>query len=387
MPSPSSPHAEVVVDLGAIRHNVRRLRELVSTGSPTGSSGPALMVVVKADGYGHGMVQVARAARQAGAEWLGVATGAEALALREAGDTGRVLCWLAGPGADFTGLIEADVDVTAYSVRQLAEIVRDARTTGRVARVQLKFDTGLSRGGAPREEWPALVAAARAAEQEGVARVTGLWSHLACSDEPDRPVNAAQVAAFAEACALAAEAGLEPEVRHLANSAAAILLPQTRLDLVRLGIAVYGLSPAPDLRTSEELGLVPAMTVRGSVVLTKDLAAGDGVSYGHTYVAPGPTRVALVPMGYGDGIPRHASSTAEVLVGGERGRVLGRICMDQFVVEAPEAEPGDDVVLFGPGSRGEPTATDWARWCDTINYEIVTRMGGRQTRVWVGEEA
>jgi alanine racemase len=382
MNSPQSPHAQVVVDLGAIRHNVERLRALVS---PTGRE--AMMVVVKADGYGHGMVPVARAARAAGAEWLGVATGAEALALREAGDTGPVLCWLAAPGADFAPLLEAGVDVSAYSVNQLEEIVDAARETGRRARVQLKFDTGLSRGGAPRAEWSPLVASARLAEQDGAIQVTGLWSHLACSDEPDHPANRAQVDAFDEACALAAVAGLKPQVRHLANSAAAILLPETRYDLVRLGIAVYGLSPAPDVVTAEELGLVPAMTVRASAVLTKELEAGDGVSYGHTFVAEHPTRVALVPMGYGDGIPRHASSTAEVLVGGVRGRVLGRICMDQFVVEAPGTDAVDDVVLFGTGAQDEPTATDWARWCDTINYEIVTRMGGRQTRVWVGNEA
>jgi alanine racemase len=384
MSSPPSPHAQVVVDLGAVRHNVGRLRELVSEGR---SEGPLAMVVVKADAYGHGMLPVARAARAAGADWLGVATGAEALALREAGDAGRILCWLAAPGADFTRLLEAEVDVSAYSVAQLDEIVSAAHETGRVARVQLKFDTGLSRGGAPRTEWSALADAARAAEQGGFVTVTGAWSHLACSDEPEHPANKAQVAAFEEALAVVAGAGLVPEVRHLANSAAAILLPGTRYDLVRLGIAVYGLSPAPDVRTAEEIGLVPAMTVRGSVVLTKELAAGDGVSYGHTFVAAEPLRVALVPMGYGDGIPRAASSTAQVLVGGARGRVLGRVCMDQFVVEAPAGEAGGEVVLFGPGTHGEPTATDWARWCGTINYEIVTRMGGRQTRVWVGDEA
>ncbi len=382
MTSPPSAHAQVVVDLGAIKRNVTRLREIVSGGT----SSPQLMVVVKADGYGHGMVQVARAARAAGAEWLGVATGAEALALRAAGDTGRVLCWLAIPGADYTHLIGEGVDVTAHSVTQLHEIAATARETGNLAWVQLKFDTGLSRGGAPRHEWQALVDAARADEQDGTIRVTGLWSHLACADEPDHPANAAQAAAFEEALGLAAEAGLEPEVRHLANSAGALLHPGARHDLVRLGIAVYGLSPAPEVTTSEDLGLVPAMTVAGTVVLTKELAPGAGVSYGHTFVATEPMRVALVPMGYGDGIPRHASSTAEVLAGGVRGRVLGRICMDQFVVEAPVAQPGDAVVLFGPGSTGEPTATDWARWCGTIDYEIVTRMGGRQSRIWVGDE-
>ena len=393
---PPSPHAEVVIDLGAVRHNVRRLRELVSA-SPDAAedaaagngttTAPKIMVVVKADGYGHGMVPVARAAREAGAEWLGVATGEEALALRDSGDDGRVLCWLAAPGADFGPLVEADVDVTAYSVSQLDDILRGAREADRVARVQLKFDTGLSRGGAPRSEWLALVTAARLAEEDGTARVTGLWSHFACSDQPDHPSNALQEASFAEACALADDSGLRPEVRHLANSAGALLLPSARHDLVRLGIAAYGLTPAPEVTSSSELGLVPAMTVRGTVVLAKEVAAGDGVSYGHTFVAAEPMRVALVPMGYGDGVPRHASSTAEVLVDGSRGRVLGRICMDQFVVEAPEVHAGDEVVLFGPGTRGEPTAQDWAEWCGTISYEIVTRMGGRQTRTWVDPEA
>jgi alanine racemase len=389
MSAPPSPHAQVVVDLGAIRRNVVRLRELVSTGSTTGdgsASAPAVMVVVKADGYGHGMVPVARAAREAGADWIGAATGAEALALRAAGDRGRLLCWLAAPGADYTELVAADVDVTASSVAQLEEIVRDARAVGTVARLQLKFDTGLSRGGAARADWAGLVQAGRSAEREGAVRVTGVWSHLASSDEPDHPANAAQTKAFEEVCGIVAEAGLRPEVRHLANSAGALLHPAMRYDLVRLGIAVYGLSPAPDVVSEDELGLEPAMTVRGSVVLTKELGAGEGISYGHTFVTEAPMRVALVPMGYGDGIPRHASSTAEVLVGGNRGRVLGRICMDQFVVEATAGDAGDEVVLFGPGTHGEPTATDWARWCDTINYEIVTRMGGRQTRVWVGDE-
>lgn len=384
MSSPPSPHAEVVVDLGAVRHNLRRLRDLVAEGV---ARPPAVMVVVKADAYGHGMLEVARTARDEGVDWLGVATGAEALALREAGDRGPLLCWLAAPGHDFAPLVAADVDVTASSIAQLEEVVRGAREAQVVARVQLKVDTGLSRNGAPRSEWLELCTAARRAQEEGVVRVTGLWSHFACADEPDHPANAVQKAAFLEASALAEDAGLRPEVRHLSNSAGALLHPDARLDLVRLGIAVYGLSPAPDVVTSEELGLVPAMTVRGSVVLTKELAPGDGVSYGHTFVAEEPMRVALVPMGYADGIPRHASSTAEVQVSGVRGRVLGRICMDQFVVEAPEAHAGDQVVVLGPGTHGEPTATDWARWCATIDYEIVTRMGGRQTRVWVDEGA
>jgi alanine racemase len=370
----SSPdaRAEIVVDLGAIRHNVARLRELVAPA--------ALMVVVKADGYGHGMVPVAAAARAAGADWLGVATLDEAAALRAAGDRGRLLCWLAVPGEDYRPAIEGDVDVTAYTVEQVRAVAAAARAVGTVARLQLKFDTGLSRGGASRPDWAALVAAA--ADADGV-EVTGLWSHLACSDEPKHPANEAQEQAFVEALAVAEAAGLEPEVRHLANSAGALLRPSARFDLVRCGIAAYGLTPAPAEVGSRELGLVPAMTVRGRLALAKDLPAGAGVSYGHQYVTDRPTHVALVPMGYADGVPRHASNVAAVQVGGRRAEVLGRICMDQFVVHAPHAAAGDEVVLFGTGDEGEPTAQDWAEWCGTISYEIVTRIGGRQHRRWV----
>jgi alanine racemase len=379
MNAPSSAHAEIVVDLDAIRGNVRRLRELVSANGTQ----PALMVVVKADGYGHGMIEAASAARDAGAEWLGVATHDEAAALRRAGDSGRILCWLAAPGEDYARSVAAGIDVSAYTVEQL-RAVADA-VADEPARVQIKVDTGLSRGGAPRSTWEDVFAAARAEEERGRVRVTGIWSHFACSDEPDHPANDQQEKAFREALDLAAAAGLQPEVRHLANSAGALLRPSSRFDLVRVGIASYGLSPAPAVVTAAGLGLRPAMTVVGRVVMGKDLVAGEGVSYGHTFVTDRPTHVALVPMGYGDGIPRHASSTAEVLVGGRRGRVLGRICMDQFVVEAPAGVgAGDEVVLLGPGDHGEPTAQEWAEWCGTISYEIVTRIGGRQRRTWLG---
>ena len=232
----------------------------------------------------------------------------------------------------------------------------------------------------------ALFEAARKAEVAGDATVTGVWSHFACSDEPDHPANDAQETAFREALVLAADAGLDPGVRHLANSAGALLRPSARFDLVRFGIAAYGLSPAPEVVTSEQLGLEPAMTVRARTVMVKDLAPGAGVSYGHTFVADRPMHVALVPMGYGDGIPLHASSRAAVQIGEQRCPVLGRICMDQFVVDAPAAAAGDDVVVFGPGLHGEPTAQEWAEWCGTISYEIVTRIGGRQRRVWVDSD-
>lgn len=380
-PSPA-PRAEIVVNLEAIRHNVRRLRELVSQGGDA----PAFMAVLKADAYGHGVVQVARAAREAGADWLGVATPEEALELRAAGDTGRLMCWVHVLGDDLGPAIAADVDVSAHTAAQVRAIAESARSLGRRARVHLKVDTGMSRGGASPADWPAVLTEAVLAERDGSLTVAGIFSHLACADQPDHPTNDAQEQVFRDAVAAAEELGLRPEVRHLANSAGALLRPSVRFDLVRVGIATYGLTPAPDVVSSEELGLVPAMTVRARILMGRRLAKGAGVSYGHTWVAPEETDVALVPIGYGDGIPRHASSTAQVQLNGRRADVLGRICMDQFVVGGAAGE-GDEVVLFGPGTDGEPTAQDWAEWCDTISYEIVTRMRGRQHRRWVNETA
>ena len=378
MSPPQVARAEIVVDLAAIRHNVRTLKRVV---------GPAqMMTVVKADGYGHGLVPSARAARDAGADWLGVATIDEALALRESGDPGRVLSWLGVPGEDYAMAVAAVVDVTAYSLAELDEIRAGAVAAGRSARLQLKVDTGLSRGGAPMAAWAEVVAAAREGERAGHWRVTGIWSHLACSDEPEHPANDAQERVFREALAIAEAAGLRPEVRHLANSAAAILRPSARFGLVRCGLASYGLDPAPGW--TPDLGLVPAMTARATLAMVKQVATGDGVSYGHTWVAEHDTTLGLVPVGYGDGVPRHASSSAETWVAGKRRPIRGRICMDQFVVDlcGDPAEAGDDVILFGPGRAGEPTAQDWADACETISYEIVTRIGGRMARRHVDDE-
>ncbi len=369
--------AEIVVDVEAIRRNVASLRARVA---------PALMMtVVKADGYGHGLVPAARAARQGGADWLGVAFLEEALALRAAGDEGPLLTWLAVPGEDYRPAVEAAVDLTAYSVAELEELAAAARDVGTTARVQLKVDTGLSRGGSPEPLWPDLVEAAARLEADGVLTVTGIWSHFACSDEPDHPANDAQEAAFRRALTVADAAGLTPQVRHLANSAAAVLRPSAHFDLVRCGIASYGLTPAPAVVSSEALGLVPAMTAQARLALVKRVPAGSGVSYGHTYLTARETTVGVVPVGYGDGIPRHASSTAPVLTAGARRTIAGRVCMDQFVLDLgddPAAE-GDPVVLFGTGADGAPTAQEWAEACGTISYEIVTRIGGRMTRRYV----
>lgn len=365
--------AEIVVDLAAVRHNVRAL---------AAHTGTAVMVVVKADGYGHGMLPVARAAREAGAAWLGAATLGEALALRSAGDTGRILTWLSVPGeAGLAEAVAAGIDVTAHGEQDLAAVADAVRRSGTPARLQLKIDTGLHRNGCPAEDWPALVSAARRGEVEGSWTVTGVWSHLACADEPGHPATGAQQAAFDLALAQAADAGLRPEVRHLANSAGAILHPGTRLDLVRVGLAAYGLHPAPG--HGPDLGLRPAMTARASLALVKRVEPGAGVSYGHTWVADRPTTLGLVPAGYGDGVPRHAGNRAEVDVLGRRSPLRGRVCMDQVVVEVPDhARAGDEVVLFGAAPH--PTAQDWAEACETISYEIVTRIGGRFARRWIG---
>ena len=374
----SRARAEIVVELPLISHNVRILRE--HTGVP-------VMAVVKADGYGHGMVPSARAARAGGAEWLGVATIDEALALRATGDTGRILSWLGVPGEDYAAAIAADVDVTAYSVAELSEIARAAAETG-PARVQLKVDTGLSRGGVALADWETVVAEAAAGELRGDWRVTGIWSHFASSDEPDDPANDEQEKAFLSALEVADEAGLRPEVRHLANSAAAILRPSSRFDLVRCGLACYGLDPAPG--HTPDIGLVPVMTARARLAMVKAVDAGAGVSYGHTWRATSATGLGLVPVGYGDGVLRHAGNRAEVLVGARRRPIRGRVCMDQFVVDLDDDRTpaaGDEVVLFGSGRLGEPTAQEWAEWCDTISYEIVTRIGGRFERRYVDEGA
>ncbi|MEU4351493.1 alanine racemase [Streptomyces sp. NPDC023838] len=368
--------ARAEIDLAALRANVRALRAR--------TPGAQLMAVVKADAYGHGAVPCARAAIEAGAAWVGTATPHEALALRAAGIGGRMLCWLWTPGGPWREAIEADIDVSVSGMWALEEAKEAARAAGAVARIQLKADTGLGRNGCQPADWPELVQAALAAPE---VRVTGLWSHFACADEPGHPSIAAQLTLFRELVAYAEKEGIQPEVRHIANSPATLTLPESHFDLVRTGIAMYGVSPAPELGTPGDFGLRPVMTLAASVALAKQVPAGHGVSYGHHYVTERETTLALVPLGYADGIPRHASGRGPVLVGGKVRTVAGRVAMDQFVVDldGDTVEPGADAVLFGPGDRGEPSAEDWARAADTIAYEIVTRIGSRVPRVYLNE--
>jgi alanine racemase len=364
---------EAVVDLSAIRANVASMK----AGTPAD-----VMAVVKADGYGHGLVPSARAAIEGGATWLGTAIVDEAVALRAAGIGVPLLSWLWTPAETdvVRRALAADVDLSASSVWQLDALIAGARETGRPARVHLKVDTGLSRNGSYVDDWPDLVAAAAKARAAGEIDVVGVWSHFAYADAPGHPTIARQLAAFDAALAVAARAGVEPHLRHIANSAATLTLPEAHFDLVRPGIAVYGLSPV-----AGQYGLVPAMTLRAGAAGVKRVRAGEGVSYGHEYTTTRATTLVLVPLGYADGVPRHAGNRGPVWINGERFAVAGRVCMDQIVIDVGDLDvaPGDPVVLFGPGRGGEPTAQDWADAAGTIHYEIVTRIGPRVQRVYV----
>jgi alanine racemase len=368
-------HAEALIDLDAVARNVGAMREHVR--------GTPVMAVVKADGYGHGMIPAAHAAVAGGAQWLGVVHEHEALALRQAGLTTRMLTLLGAPGAAHEAAIRADVDLTVDAVPLLDEIAAAAARAERPARVQLKVDTGMARGGATPPRWLSLVTAARAAEMDGNVRVTGIWSHLACADMPGHPSVDAQLARFTDAVTLAEAQGVRPEVHHLANTAAALDHPGTWFDLVRPGGAIYGLATIPGGAPD---WLRPAMTMRTRLTLVKRVPDGTPVSYGHTYVTRGESTLGLIPLGYAEGIPRHATGVIEMLARGKRWPIAGRVCMDLSVLDfgAEPAETGDEVVLFGPGDSGEPTAQQWADALGTVSYEIVTNFTGGVPRTYRG---
>lgn len=374
--TPTLPQAEAVVDLAAIEHNVRVLRE--SAGDA------AVMAVVKADGYNHGAVQVARAALRAGAGELGVTTLAEALELRAAGIDAPVLAWLHMVDADFGPAISQEVELGICSPRHLASVIAAAREVGKTATITVKVDTGLNRNGVSSTEWDQVVADIARARAEGAVRLRGVFSHLACADEPHHPVTDAQRERLEGAVADLKRAGLPPEVVHMSNSAATLTRPDLRFDMVRPGIAVYGLSPIPD---RGEFGLRPAMSLRTRVALVKKVAAGEGVSYGHQWTAPRDTTIALLPFGYADGLPRILSGRFEVQLGDERRPGVGRVCMDQVVVDlGPNGggvKEGDSAVFFGNGDLGEPHAQEWADKLETIHYEVVTGVRGRTVRTYV----
>ncbi|MEJ2868312.1 alanine racemase [Actinomycetospora sp. OC33-EN08] len=366
------PRAEVRIDLDAIRHNVRHLALL--------GDDAAVMAVVKADGYGHGAVDVARTALDAGARWLGVCTLEEAAELRTAGITAPVLSWLHLPEEDFSGAVATGIDLGVASRRDLAAVAAGARAAGRPARIHLKIDTGLSRNGCPPHAWGDLLEAVAGHAGAGEVDPVAVWTHFAHADAPAHPTIDVQTDRFDHAHAAATTRLGRPLLAHLANSAATLTRPDLHRDLVRPGIAVYGLDPV-----GGGVHLRPAMSLRARVALVKSVAAGEGVSYGHIWTTPTDRDLALVPVGYADGVPRLLGSTGRFTVGiaGRRRPVVGRVCMDQVVVDLGPTGTGhgvvegDEVVLFGDGADGGPTATEWADLLGTIHYEVVTGVGCR----------
>ncbi|WP_120339381.1 alanine racemase [Cryobacterium soli] len=370
----SAAFREALIDLAAVQANVAHLRSLIGTRHT--------MAVVKANGYGHGAVPVARAALAGGADWLGVADLDEALALRAAGIDAPLLAWLHGPDSDFTAGISADIDLGLSSAVQVRQAADAALSVGRTASVQIKIETGLNRNGVDEADWAEVFRLAAAFERVGRLRVRGVFSHLANTSPAD---DEAALLSFDRGLAAAAAAGLTVDLAHLASTAAALRLPAARHSMVRLGIGIYGQSPFDDA-DSAALGLIPAMTLRGRVAAVRQVAAGAGVSYDYLWRAAADTTLALIPLGYADGVPRQAMNAAFVAIGGVQHPVVGRIAMDQFLVDvgAAPVAVGDDVVLFGDPATGAPSAAEWGAAAGTINYDIVTRVGARVPRRYVG---
>ena len=397
------------VDLAAIRHNLGVLR--------AAAPGALQLATVKANAYGHGLVPVALAALDGGADWLGVAQLAEAFALRRGLDEAGVaranaplLAWISTSSSDFSAAIEADIDLSVSWTWVLADICAAAREVGRPARVHVKIDTGMSRAGSTLADLPALASALRMAVDDGLVDVVGAWSHMSRADDPSEAGNAStasHVRIFEEGLAILADAGITPRIRHLAATSGILWHPEAHYDMVRAGIGLYGLSPDPAVATSEQLGLVPALELRAPLTSVKVIEEGTPVSYGGTWVAPTRRWIGLVPLGYGDGILRAVSNKARVVVhtasGPFNAPLIGRVCMDQFMVDLGPAQaspgtptarsgqapaaPGDTAILFGSGAGGEALADDWADAASTINYEIVTHLGTHIPRTYRGHAA
>lgn len=396
--------SSAAVDLAAIRHNLGVLR--------AAAPGALQLATVKANAYGHGLLPVARAALDGGADWLGVAQLAEAFTLRRGLDEAAVaradapiLAWISTSSSDFAAAIEADIDLSVSWTWVLADICAAAREAGRPARVHVKIDTGMSRAGSTLADLPALASALRMAADDGLVDVVGAWSHMSRADDPSEAGNAStasHVRIFEEGLAILADAGVTPRIRHLSATSGILWHREAHYDMVRAGIGLYGLSPDPAVATSEQLGLTPALELRAPLTSVKVIEEGTPASYGGTWVAPTRRWIGLVPLGYGDGILRAASNRARVVVhtasGPFNAPLIGRVCMDQFMVDLGPAEgspgtptarsgqapaiPGDIATLFGSGIGGEALADDWAQAAGTINYEIVTHLGAHIPRIY-----
>lgn len=368
-----SYRAQAEVDLGAIASNLAYLQQ---------HAGVPVMAVVKADAYGHGLVPVARTAVEAGAQWLGVALLEEALALRSSGISVPILSWLVPPGSDYSSAIHADIDLAVPSVAIYNEILSAGRNARRRPRIHIEVDTGMTRGGFL-DEWELFLL--RIVETKAEVEVVGFFSHFARADEPGELQNSTQLKRFIEMTDDLNRIGIEPEIHHLSNSAATLVDASAHFDLVRTGIAMYGLTPdLKHLGTSRHLGLKPAMTLRAKIHLVKDVHAGTPVGYGAIATTHDDTKLGVIAMGYADGIPRVAQN-AGVFVNGRRAHIIGRVSMDQFVVDLGKdstAKAGGWATIFGPGDAGEYTADDWGSASSSINYEIVTRIGPRVPRIY-----
>lgn len=368
--------AQAEVDLSAIAANIRRL--ILHAGVP-------LLAVVKADAYGHGLIPVAKTAIAAGAQWLGVALLEEALDIREAGITVPTIAWLVPPGSDYESAVEADIDLAVPSTVIFREISLAAQSVKKRARIHIEVDTGMTRGGFL-DEWESFLELLVSNRND--VEVIGMFSHFARADEPGQLQNAVQLKRFIEMSDDLNRIGVEPQIHHLSNSAATLMDASAHFDLVRTGIAMYGLTPDLDhLGTPAQLGLKPAMTLRAKIHLVKEVLAGTPVGYGATAETSAATKLGVIAMGYSDGIPRIAQG-AGVFVAGARAPIIGRVSMDQFVVDLgmdSTAQAGDWVTVFGPGGQndqGEYTADDWGKASESINYEIVTRIGPRVPRIY-----
>jgi alanine racemase len=358
------------VDLDAIRRNVRSLKP----------DGAELMAVVKANAYGHGDVAAAAAALDAGASWLGVALVEEGIRLREAGIAAPILLLTEFPPGAEKDALSADLTATVYTAGGLAALAEAGSALGRAPDVHVKIDTGMHRVGLPPDR---AVAFCTEVLDRGMA-LDGVWTHFARSEEIDEPTTLRQLAAFRSAMARLEAAGIRPRYRHAANSGAAIAVPESHLDLVRLGIAMYGVAPAPEL--SDRLDLAPAMSLRSRVSFVQRLDAGEAVSYGHRYRLERPSTIATVPVGYADGYPRGLSDAGRVLIRGRRYPVAGTVTMDQVMVDCGEdpVEPGDEVVLFGRQGTEEISAVEVADRTGTIVYEILCGVSERVPREYRG---
>lgn len=360
----SRTHPQLVLDVGAVERNVRTIRRVAGT---------ALLAVVKADGFGCGAEATARAALAAGATGLGTATLDEAVRLRRAGFAGRVLSWLHPVDADWETALRLRIDLGVSSVDHLRAVALAARRTGSTARVHLHVDTGMARDGAPVREWRRLVREAAAALD--AVETVGVMGHLPCADDPGHASNADGARLFLGAVAAARAAGLRPSLRSLAATEAALRLPGTAFDLVRVGGGLHGIGP----------GLEAAATLTAPVVLTRSVRRGTPVGYGHDGVAEADTVLATLPVGYADGLPRGLHPDAAVQLAGRRCRVVGRVSMDQVVVDAGPhgVRPGEVATVFGPGRGGAPTTADWARWAGTVERDVLTAIGPRVERAEV----